>query len=62
MQEFALEPDPDDPRPTLIGRAKGKRFGALSGAERIVFGGDAGAMEEEGWRQQRKASLAEVVA
>jgi FdhD protein len=44
---------------TLIGRAKGKRFVALSGAERIVFDGDPGAVEDEGKRQQRKASLAE---
>ncbi len=37
---------------TLIGRAKGKRFVALSGEERIVF--DAAAFEEEDPRHARK--------
>src|ERR1700716_4164510 len=32
---------------TLIGRAKGRRFVALSGAERIVFDSDPRAIEEE---------------
>src|SRR5258708_16988113 len=41
---------------TLIGRAKGKRFVALSGAERIVFDGDPREIEEEGVRFRRKAS------
>ena len=41
---------------TLIGRAKGRRFVALSGAERIVFDGDPRAVEEEGPRFRRKAS------
>ncbi len=41
---------------TLIGRAKGKRFVALSGAERIVFDGDPRDIEEEAARFRRKAS------
>ncbi len=40
---------------TLIGRARGKRFIALSGEERIVFDGDPGAAAEEDPRHQRKA-------
>jgi FdhD protein len=47
---------------TLIGRAKGKRFIALSGERRIVFDGDSTAVEEENPRLHRKASLAEDVA
>lgn len=47
---------------TLIGRAKGKRFIALSGEERIVFDGDPAAIEEESPRLKRKASLAEDAA
>ena len=47
---------------TLIGRAKGKRFIALSGEERIVFDGDPAAVEEEANRSRRKASLAEDAA
>ncbi len=47
---------------TLIGRAKGKRFMALAGAERIVFDSDLHAMEEEHPRVARKASLAEEEA
>jgi FdhD protein len=49
-------------RLTLIGRAKGKRFVALSGAERIVFDGDPKSIEEEQPRFARKASLAEETA
>ncbi len=41
---------------TLIGRARGKRFVALSGAERIVYDQPADAAEEEDRRHQRKAS------
>src|SRR5947208_13690414 len=41
---------------TLIGRAKGRRFVALSGAERIVFDGDPRAVEEESPLSRRKAS------
>jgi len=43
---------------TLVGRAKGRRFIALAGEERIVFD-DAREAEEESARVQRKASLAE---
>ena len=44
---------------TLIGRAKGKRFVALSGGERIVFDGDLRAVADEHPRFARKASLEE---
>jgi FdhD protein len=44
---------------TLIGRAKGRRFLALSGAERIVFDSDGREMAEENARSSRKASLPE---
>src|SRR5712672_2830136 len=44
---------------TLIGRAKGKRFVALSGAERIVFDGDPCQVEDEGGRFDRKAGRKE---
>jgi FdhD protein len=47
---------------TLIGRAKGKRFIALAGAERIVFDSDPHAVEEEHPRLARKASLAKEEA
>jgi FdhD protein len=43
---------------TLIGRAKGKRFVALAGSERIVFDGDPSAVAEEPVRLARKAGLA----
>jgi FdhD protein len=39
---------------TLIGRAKGKRFLALSGAERIVFDADPGYEPDEERRFARK--------
>jgi FdhD protein len=42
---------------TLIGRAKGKRFIALSGEERIVFDADVHHVAEEPRHLQRKASL-----
>ena len=42
---------------TLIGRAKGKRFVALAGAERIVFDADPHYVPEESRKAQRKASL-----
>ena len=42
---------------TLIGRAKGKRFIALSGAKRIVFDVDLHHVAEEPRHLQRKASL-----
>ena len=41
---------------TLIGRAKGTRFVALSGAERIVYDADAREVASEDRRHQRKAS------
>ncbi|MGH7087918.1 MAG: formate dehydrogenase accessory sulfurtransferase FdhD [Stellaceae bacterium] len=44
---------------TLIGRAKGRRFIALSGEHRIRFDGDPAAAGDEDSRVQRKASLAE---
>ncbi|MGQ0662530.1 MAG: formate dehydrogenase accessory sulfurtransferase FdhD [Pseudomonadota bacterium] len=47
---------------TLIGRAKGRRFVALSGAERIVFDADAREVAEEDKRHQRKASIEEDAA
>jgi FdhD protein len=46
---------------TLIGRAKGKRFIALSGAGRIVYDGDPAHVEEEAPRHRRKASAEEDV-
>lgn len=39
---------------TLIGRAKGKRFVALAGAERLQFDADPAAVTEEPVRSQRK--------
>lgn len=42
---------------TLIGRAKGKRFIALAGAERIVFDSDPMAVDEESQKVRRKASV-----
>ncbi|HUH85480.1 MAG TPA: formate dehydrogenase accessory sulfurtransferase FdhD [Stellaceae bacterium] len=47
---------------TLIGRAKGKRFIALSGERRIVFDADPAAIGEEGAHSRRKASVAEDAA
>ncbi len=44
---------------TLIGRARGRRFVALAGSERIIFDGDSRAVEDEPARLARKASLAE---
>src|SRR5260221_4854281 len=44
---------------TLIVRARGHRFGALAGAERIVFDGDPPAVGDEPVRLSRKASLRE---
>jgi len=45
---------------TLIGRAKGRRFIALAGAERIVFDSDGREAGEESARSARKASQAEA--
>ena len=42
---------------TLIGRARGKRFVALSGHERIVFDADLKAVAEEGPQHRRKGAL-----
>ncbi|HEX7967439.1 MAG TPA: formate dehydrogenase accessory sulfurtransferase FdhD [Stellaceae bacterium] len=47
---------------TLIGRAKGRRFIALSGESRIVHDGDPAKVEEEGPRLRRKASIGEDAA
>src|SRR5204862_6475534 len=47
---------------TLIGRAKGRRFIALAGEDRIVFDGDPRAIGDEPARLARKASLADEVA
>jgi len=44
---------------TLIGRARGKRFVALSGEARIVRDDDGTSVESESPRHRRKASLAE---
>ena len=44
---------------TMIGRAKGKRFIATSGAERIVYDCDASTVAAESRAVQRKASLRE---
>jgi FdhD protein len=44
---------------TLIGRARGRRFVALSGIERIVFDGDPREIAEESPRLARKSSLPE---
>jgi FdhD protein len=46
---------------TLIGRARGKRFVALAGLERIVFDADIGQAEEEDHRHARKGSHAEAM-
>src|SRR5947209_7130118 len=47
---------------TLIGRAKGKRFIALSGAHRIVFDVDVRSVGDEHPRLARKASVEEDAA
>lgn len=41
---------------TLIGRARGKRFSALSGLDRIIFDEDVASVEDEPARNQRKGS------
>ena len=46
---------------TLIGRARGRRFVALSGAERIVFDAVLGEAAEEDRRHTRKGSHAEAL-
>jgi FdhD protein len=47
---------------TLIGRARGKRFIALSGEHRIVYDADPGQVADEPRHIQRKASLADDAA
>src|ERR1700760_3513852 len=42
---------------TLIGRARGKRFVALSGEDRIVFDQDLNFVEEESAKHRRKAAV-----
>jgi FdhD protein len=42
---------------TLIGRARGKRFVALSGEDRIVFDQDLRYVEEESMKHRRKAAV-----
>jgi FdhD protein len=44
---------------TLIGRARGKRFIALSGEDRIVFDQDLNYVEEESAKLRRKAAIHE---
>jgi FdhD protein len=42
---------------TLIGRARGKRFIALAGEQRILFDQDLACVEEEGAKHRRKAAV-----
>jgi FdhD protein len=42
---------------TLIGRARGKRFLALAGEDRIVFDQDLAHVEEESSKNRRKAAV-----
>jgi len=42
---------------TLVGRARGKRFVALAGEDRIVFDQDLSFVEDEGARHRRKAAM-----
>ena len=42
---------------TLIGRARGKRFVALSGEDRIVFDQDLAHVEDESAKHRRKAAV-----
>jgi FdhD protein len=44
---------------TLIGRARGKRFTALAGLDRIVFDQDLRYIEEESSKHRRKAAMHE---
>jgi FdhD protein len=45
---------------TLIGRARGKRFVALSGVERILFDADVAKVAEEDRKNVRKGAIAEL--
>ena len=47
---------------TLVGRARGKRFVALAGEQRIVYDADAATAWDEPKAVQRKASLADDAA
>jgi FdhD protein len=42
---------------TLIGRARGKRFVALAGEDRIVFDQDLSYVEDESQKHRRKAAV-----
>ncbi|RDV04338.1 formate dehydrogenase accessory sulfurtransferase FdhD [Undibacter mobilis] len=42
---------------TLIGRARGQRFVALAGEERIVFDQDLSTVQDEGSKHRRKAAV-----
>jgi FdhD protein len=42
---------------TLIGRARGKRFVALAGEDRIVFDQDLAYVEDESGKHRRKAAM-----
>jgi FdhD protein len=42
---------------TLVGRARGRRFVALAGNQRIVFDQDPAQVEDEGGRHRRKAAM-----
>jgi len=42
---------------TLIGRARGKRFVALAGEDRIVFDQDLAAIDDESSKHRRKAAV-----
>ena len=44
---------------TLIGRARGKRFVALAGEERIVFDADVSKIDEEDRKHKRKGAEAD---
>jgi len=46
---------------TLIGRARGKRFVALAGQQRIVFDADLGQAEDEDKKHARKGSHADAM-
>jgi FdhD protein len=44
---------------TLIGRARGKRFLALSGEDRIVYDQNLAYIEDESAKHRRKAAVAD---
>ena len=45
---------------TLIGRARGRRFVALSGEDRIIFDDDGSSAEEEPRKHRRKGADADA--